>query len=164
MSSSVRVTDYNDTLQVPRHRLQVRPVVAAAAGIAAYVVFAATVAMPLYFGRWQADLASGKDYLGVFAGLHDLATQISKDGDNVGIEDPKCANHFMSTVRYSLSMFSGPGSMYDLELQQGSDRQVVETRQRLTANQARQGLFPWPFKMDFTHQPCGRIASFSRKY
>ena len=35
----------------------------------------ATVAMPMYFGRWQADLASGKDYLGLSAGLHDVATR-----------------------------------------------------------------------------------------
>ena len=35
----------------------------------------ATVAMPLYFGRWQADLLSGKDYLGLAAGLHDVATR-----------------------------------------------------------------------------------------
>src|SRR6202030_2154491 len=48
---------------------------AAAAGIAAYVVFMATVDVPMYFGRWQADLLSGKDYLGLVAGLHDVATR-----------------------------------------------------------------------------------------
>ena len=31
--------------------------------------------MPLYFGHWQADLATGKDYLGLAAGLHDPATR-----------------------------------------------------------------------------------------
>src|SRR6202034_4712760 len=50
-------------------------IAAAAAGIAAYVVFMATVDVPMYFGRWQADLASGKDYLGLIAGLHDVATR-----------------------------------------------------------------------------------------
>ena len=65
------------------------------------------------------------------------AWKISKDGDNVGIEDPKCANHLMSAARYALSMFAGPGSMYDLEHQRGNDGQVVETRQRLTQNDAR---------------------------
>ena len=50
-------------------------IAAAAAGIAAYVVFMATVDVPMYFGRWQADLASGKDYLGLVAGLHDVATR-----------------------------------------------------------------------------------------
>jgi hypothetical protein len=65
------------------------------------------------------------------------AWKMNKDGDNVGIEDPKRANHLMSAARYALSMFAGPGSMYDLENQRGNDRQVAETRQRLTANQAR---------------------------
>src|ERR1700676_3602327 len=61
---------------VPRFRGPARfAIAAAAAGIAAYVVFMATVDVPMYFGRWQADLASGKDYLGLFAGLHDVATR-----------------------------------------------------------------------------------------
>ena len=61
---------------VPRFRGPAQlAIAAAAAGIAAYVVFMATVDVPMYFGRWQADLASGKDYLGLFAGLHDVATR-----------------------------------------------------------------------------------------
>ena len=60
---------------VPRFRGPAQfAIAAAAAGIAAYVVFMATVDVPMYFGRWQADLASGKDYLGLVAGLHDVAT------------------------------------------------------------------------------------------
>jgi hypothetical protein len=61
---------------VPRFRGPAQlAIAAAAAGIAAYVVFMATVDVPMYFGRWQADLASGKDYLGFVAGLHDVATR-----------------------------------------------------------------------------------------
>ena len=61
---------------VPRFRGPAQfAIAAAAAGIAAYVVFMATVDVPMYFGRWQADLASGKDYLGFFTGLHDVATR-----------------------------------------------------------------------------------------
>ena len=61
---------------VPRFRGPAQfAIAAAAAGIAAYVVFMSTVDVPMYFGRWQADLASGKDYLGLFAGLHDVATR-----------------------------------------------------------------------------------------
>jgi hypothetical protein len=61
---------------VPRFRGPAQfAIAAAAAGIAAYVVFMATVDVPMYFGRWQADLASGKDYLGLIAGLHDVATR-----------------------------------------------------------------------------------------
>src|ERR1700676_1978330 len=59
---------------VPRFRGPAQfAIAAAAAGIAAYVVFMATVDVPMYFGRWQADLASGKDYLGFVAGLLDVA-------------------------------------------------------------------------------------------
>jgi hypothetical protein len=48
---------------------------AAAAGTACYVLFMATIDVPMYFARWQADLADGKPLLGLFAGLHDLATR-----------------------------------------------------------------------------------------
>ncbi len=40
-------------------------------GITAYVVFMFTVDIPMYFERWQADIASGKELLGFLAGLHD---------------------------------------------------------------------------------------------
>ena len=54
----------------------VRYVLAAAAvGMAGYVVFMCTIDVPTYFGRWQADLASGKHYFGLLSGLHDLATR-----------------------------------------------------------------------------------------
>ena len=54
----------------------VRYVLAAAAvGMAGYVVFMCTIDVPTYFGRWQADLASGKHYLGLLSGLQDLATR-----------------------------------------------------------------------------------------
>lgn len=50
-------------------------IAAAAAGIAGYVAFMATVDVPMYFGRWQADVMNHKTYLGLAAGLHDLATR-----------------------------------------------------------------------------------------
>jgi hypothetical protein len=50
-------------------------IAAAAAGVACYVFFMLTVDVPMYFDRWQADLADGKQLLGFFAGLHDLATR-----------------------------------------------------------------------------------------
>ncbi len=43
------------------------------------------------------------------------AWKLNRDGDQVGIEDPKCANHQMSAARYGLTMFVGKGSMYDPE-------------------------------------------------
>lgn len=49
--------------------------VALAAGTAGYVVFMCSVDVPMYFARWQAQLADGPHYLGLFAGLQDLATR-----------------------------------------------------------------------------------------
>jgi hypothetical protein len=48
---------------------------AAAAGIAGYVAFMCTVDVPMYFVRWQADLAAGREFFGLFSGLHDVATR-----------------------------------------------------------------------------------------
>jgi len=48
---------------------------AAAVGMAGYVVFMCSVDVPTYFERWQADLANGKHLLGLFSGLHDVATR-----------------------------------------------------------------------------------------
>jgi hypothetical protein len=31
--------------------------------------------VPMYFARWQTQLVDGTQYLGLFAGLHDLATR-----------------------------------------------------------------------------------------
>jgi hypothetical protein len=47
---------------------------ALAAGTAGYVVFMCGVDVPMYFARWQTQLAGGTHYLGLFAGLRDLAT------------------------------------------------------------------------------------------
>jgi hypothetical protein len=49
--------------------------VALAAGTAGYVVFMCSVDVPMYFARWQTQLVDGTQYLGLFAGLHDLATR-----------------------------------------------------------------------------------------
>jgi hypothetical protein len=46
-----------------------------AAGIAGYLTFLASIDVPMYFARWQADLAGGKQLLGLFSGLHDLSTR-----------------------------------------------------------------------------------------
>ncbi len=50
-------------------------ITAAAAGSAGYVLFMCGVDVPMYFARWQAQLADGTHYLGLFSGLHDLATR-----------------------------------------------------------------------------------------
>jgi hypothetical protein len=48
---------------------------AAVAGIVGYVWFLYAIDVPMYFARWQADLASGKEPLGLLAGLYDLNTR-----------------------------------------------------------------------------------------
>ncbi len=42
-------------------------------GIAGYVAFLALIDVPMYLGRWQADVASGKELLSVVAGLQDVS-------------------------------------------------------------------------------------------
>jgi hypothetical protein len=49
-------------------------IAAAVVGMFAYAAFMFGVDLPMYFGRWHADVASGKELLGLFAGLHDAAT------------------------------------------------------------------------------------------
>jgi phage terminase large subunit len=63
------------------------------------------------------------------------AWKVNKDGEAVGMEDPKCSNHLMSAARYALTMFAG--SMYDPLRKDREEVQVSVTRHRLTQNQAR---------------------------
>lgn len=44
-------------------------------GITAYAAFMFTVDVPMYFSRWQADVANGREYFGFFAGLYDASTR-----------------------------------------------------------------------------------------
>jgi hypothetical protein len=50
-------------------------IIAAAAGAAGYVLFMVTIDVPMYLQRWHAATASGQPVLGLFAGLHDLASR-----------------------------------------------------------------------------------------
>jgi hypothetical protein len=50
-------------------------IVVTAAGAAGYVLFMVTIDVPMYLQRWQAAMASGHPVLGLFAGLHDLASR-----------------------------------------------------------------------------------------
>jgi phage terminase large subunit len=65
------------------------------------------------------------------------AWKLNRDGDQVGIEDPKCANHLMSAARYALTMFAGQGGMYDPEKRERDRIEVSVRRQTLKKNQAR---------------------------
>jgi hypothetical protein len=44
-------------------------------GVVGYLAFLVAIDVPMYFGRWQTDLANGKQLLDVFAGLHDVSTR-----------------------------------------------------------------------------------------
>jgi hypothetical protein len=44
-------------------------------GILGYVAFMFTIDVPMYFDRWQADMTSGKELLGLAAGLYDAGTR-----------------------------------------------------------------------------------------
>ena len=59
-----------------RYRGAVRGLIAAAAfGIAGYEAFMCTIDVPMYLVRWRADLAAHREFLGLFEGLHDVATR-----------------------------------------------------------------------------------------
>jgi hypothetical protein len=54
----------------------VRAVIATSAlGIAGYVAFMCTIDVPMYFMRWQADVAAHREFFGLFSGLYDVATR-----------------------------------------------------------------------------------------
>lgn len=50
-------------------------IAATAAGALGYVIFMSTIDVPMYFGRWQAEIADGTQPLGLLAGLYDVATR-----------------------------------------------------------------------------------------
>jgi hypothetical protein len=81
-------------------------VAALAGGVAAYVVFMATIDVPMYFARWQAELASGTPSLGFFAGLHDLATRwvVTRDFADWQEEIPWITLYFSVAVWTSIGL------------------------------------------------------------
>src|SRR5712672_1309802 len=61
---------------LPEFNGPVRVVLAIAiGGIVAYLAFLMTIDVPMYLGRWQADLADGSKPLGALEGLHDARTR-----------------------------------------------------------------------------------------
>jgi hypothetical protein len=50
-------------------------IAATAAGSVGYVAFMCTVDVPMYFGRWHAEVAHGREFFGLISGLHDAATR-----------------------------------------------------------------------------------------
>jgi hypothetical protein len=83
-------------------------VAAATAGVAGYVVFMCLIDVPMYFVRWQAELASGKDFFRLLPGLHDVATRwvVTRDIANWREEMPWMALYFSAAVWASLLLAS----------------------------------------------------------
>jgi len=81
-------------------------IAAMAAGVAGYVIFMATIDVPMYFARWHADVASGKELLGLFAGLHDVATRwvVTHDFAQWQDEIPWMSLYFSIAVWTSLAL------------------------------------------------------------
>jgi hypothetical protein len=80
----------------------------AVAGIVGYFVFIATTDVPMYLGRWQADMAKGKEHLDVVAGLYDAMTRrvVTRDLGQWGDEITWMSLYFSAAVWSSLALCS----------------------------------------------------------
>jgi hypothetical protein len=94
---------------VPRFRGVAQFAIAAAiAGIVGYAIFMGTVDVPMYVGRWQADLTRGREFFGLTSGLHDLATRwvVTHDIARWRDEIPWMSLYFSMAVWTSLALGS----------------------------------------------------------
>jgi hypothetical protein len=73
-------------------------------GIAGYVAFLVAIDVPMYFERWQEDVANGKPLLGILAGLHDVSTRwfVTHDFAQWKDEIPWMSLYFSAAVWSSL--------------------------------------------------------------
>jgi len=79
-----------------------------AVGIAGYAIFMFTVDIPMYFARWQADTADGRQYLGLFSGLFDAGSRwtVTHDIGDWREEIPWMSLYFSTAVWASLALAS----------------------------------------------------------
>src|SRR5262249_47732215 len=75
-------------------------------GICGYIAFLVSVDVPMYFTRWQADVASGKQVLSVFTGFYDVATRwaVTHDIAHWHQEIPWMSLYFSAAVWSSLAL------------------------------------------------------------
>lgn len=75
-------------------------------GVIGYLVFLVAIDVPMYFERWQTDVANGKVLLGVFAGLHDVGTRwfVTHDFAQWKDEIPWMSLYFSAAVWSSLAL------------------------------------------------------------
>ena len=81
-------------------------IAATVVGIACYLAFLVTIDVPMYFARWQMDLANGKQLLGILAGLHDMSTRwiVTHDVAHWQQEFAWMALYFSAAVWSSLAL------------------------------------------------------------
>ena len=56
------------------------------------------------------------------------AWKVNKDGEELGIEDPKCENHLMSALRYGLSLLAGKNSPAENQVAERQARVFIQAR------------------------------------
>jgi hypothetical protein len=90
------------------HGLLRGAIAVAIAGVACYVAFLVAVDVPMYFERWQEDVANGKPLLGMFAGLYDMSTRwlVTHDLAHWKDEIPWMSLYFSAAVWSSLALCS----------------------------------------------------------
>jgi hypothetical protein len=81
---------------------------ALAAGLVCYAVFMCTIDVPMYFSRWQMQVATGKGYYGLISGVRDLATRwiVTRDITQWRDEIPWMSLYFSLAVWTSLALSS----------------------------------------------------------
>ncbi len=102
-----------------RSRAARRPFVAAALVIGVlYFAFLCSVDVPMYFTRWQADLASGREYLTLAQGVHDAWARrvVTFDWQEWRPEIPWMSFYFSVGVWWSLALVHAPRLEPEAEL------------------------------------------------
>jgi hypothetical protein len=81
---------------------------ALAAGLVCYAVFMCMIDVPMYFSRWQMQVAIGQGYYGLISGVHDLATRwiVTRDITQWRDEIPWMSLYFSLAVWTSLALAS----------------------------------------------------------
>jgi hypothetical protein len=111
---------------------------AAIVGIAGYLVFLATIDVPMYFARWQEDFASGKALLGIMSGLHDVSTRwaVTHDAAHWRDEMAWMALYFSVAVWSSLALCGFDLVKQHLPHYRRLPARSGQTRNRLAASNA----------------------------
>jgi hypothetical protein len=118
-------------------------IAAMAAGSAGYVLFMCNVDVPMYFARWQAQLADGQQYFGLLSGLHDLATRwvVTHSIAHWHNEIPWMSLYFSVAVWTSL-LLGGFGLVRHLLPRYRVSRPLVKATRRPVAVAARSPSLP----------------------